>query len=275
MIKYISIGGGVVLILLFVSYRAYRFTKKAKRQLESKNKEILKQKSLVEKRQKELSAEKAKSDKLLLNILPKPIATELKEKGRTRPLYYDQVTVMFTDFKGFTKIAEKLSPAEIVKELDICFQAFDNIIEKHNLEKIKTMGDGYMCAGGVPVPNKTNPEDAIKAAIAMLSFVKKRQEEKFREGKEYFKLRIGIHTGPVVAGVVGRKKFAYDIWGDTVNVASRMESSGTEGRINISGDTFVHVKDKFFFTHRGKILAKNKGEIDMFYIDGKVKYAVK
>jgi len=275
LIKYISIVGGVIFIFLIVSYRAYRFTKKAKRQLEAQNKEIIRQKSLLEKRQKELSAEKAKSEKLLLNILPRPVAAELREKGRTKPKYYDQVTVMFTDFKGFTKFAEKMDPPEIIKELDACFMAFDNIIEKYNLEKIKTMGDGYMCAGGLPEKNRTNPIDAVKAAIEMQAYMHKRREEKHREGKDYFELRIGIHTGPVIAGVVGRKKFAYDIWGDTVNVASRMESSGVEGKINVSGDTFVHVKDTFFLSHRGKIKAKNKGEIDMFFVEGKVKYAVK
>ncbi len=263
----------IILVLLIFIFRAYRFTKRAKRELEAKNKEILNQKRLIEKRQDEIRKEKAKSERLLLNILPKQTALELRENGRTRPRYYKKVTVIFTDFKGFTNFSENRAPDEIIRELDVCFNAFDNIIEKHNIEKIKTMGDGYMCAGGVPMPNDTNPIDAVKASIEMLDFMTKRKEEMQAQGKDFFEVRIGIHTGPVIAGVVGKKKFAYDIWGDTVNVASRMESSGEEGRVNISGDTFVHVKDKFFFTHRGKIKAKNKGEIDMFFVDGRVKYA--
>ncbi len=272
-LSYLIIISGFILFLLIIIFRAYRFTKRAKRELESKNKEILNQKQLLEKRQEEIRKEKAKSEKLLLNILPKQTALELRENGRARPRQYKMVTVLFADFKGFTRFSERKSPEEIIRELDTCFNAFDNIIEKHNLEKIKTMGDGYMCAGGVPLPNETNPMDAVRAGIEMLEFMKKRKSEMQQQGKEFFEVRIGIHTGPVIAGVVGRKKFAYDIWGDTVNVASRMESSGEEGRINVSGETFVYVKDNFFCTHRGKIQAKNKGEIDMFFVDGRVKYA--
>ncbi len=273
-LTYVVLGAFFVLILLLFNFRAYRITKKTKKKLEVNNKELQEQKAIVEKRQKELKEEKVKSERLLLNILPRSVAMELREKGRTKPLFYKKVTVLFTDFKGFTSFAEKRSPTDIVHELDICFNAFDNIIEKYNLEKIKTMGDGYMCAGGVPVPNETNPLDTIRAAMEMLAFMNKRRTEMKKQGRDFFEIRIGIHTGPVVAGVVGKKKFAYDIWGDTVNVAARMESSGEEGKINISGDTFVHVKDKFFFTHRGKIKAKNKGEIDMFFVDGRVKYAM-
>lgn len=274
--RLIYVGGGaaVILLMLIFIFRAYRFTKRAKKELEAKNIEITKQKSLLEKRQAQLREEKAKSERLLLNILPKSIAAQLRENGKPAPLYYKKVTVMFTDFKGFTRLVEKMSPPEIVRELDICFHAFDNIIEKHKLEKIKTMGDGYMCAGGLPNVNETNPLDAIKAAVEMMDFIRRRKEEKRREGKDYFDLRIGIHTGPVIAGVVGKRKFAYDIWGDTVNVASRMESSGQEGKINVSGSTFRLAEDHFFFTPRGKILAKGKGEIEMFFVDGRVKYAV-
>src|SRR5690606_33215164 len=162
-LMYVGGGAAVIFILLLFIFRAYRFTKRAKRELEAKNTEIMSQKALLEKRHGQLKEERAKSERLLLNILPKPIAAELREKGKTTPLYYKRVTVMFTDFKGFTNLAEKMAPADIVRELDICFHAFDNIIEKHNLEKIKTMGDGYMCAGGVPNVNSTNPMDAILA----------------------------------------------------------------------------------------------------------------
>lgn len=272
-LTYVVLGAFFVLILSLFLFRSLRITKRTKKQLELKNRELVEQKTIVEKRQAELKAEKVKSERLLLNILPRQIAMELREKGKTTPLYYKKVTVLFTDFKGFTSFAENRSPSDVVRELDICFNAFDNIIEKFKLEKIKTMGDGYMCAGGVPVPNETNPEDAVYAAMEMMNFMKKRKMEMEKQGKDFFEIRIGIHTGPVIAGVVGKKKFVYDIWGDTVNVASRMESSGTEGKINVSGDTFGYIKDKFFLTHRGKIKAKNKGEIDMFFVDGRIKYA--
>lgn len=209
----------------------------------------------------------ARSEALLLNILPQEIAEELKVKGIAEAKHFDHVTVMFTDFKNFTQISEKLSPSELVAEIDTCFKAFDIITDKYNLEKIKTIGDSYMAAGGLPAPNKTNAADAVNASIEIQKFMHRHTRQKIREGKEVFELRIGIHTGPVVAGIVGVKKFAYDIWGDTVNIASRMESSGEAGKINISGSTYDLVKDKFTCTHRGKIQAKNKGEIDMYFVE--------
>jgi class 3 adenylate cyclase len=208
--------------------------------------------------------EKERSEALLLNILPYETARELKEKGKSDAKMFDEVTVMFTDFKDFTKISEKLSPAELVAEIDTCFKAFDNIITKFNIEKIKTIGDSYMCAGGLPVPNKTNATDVVNAALEIRDFMLKRKSE---TGHPKFEIRIGIHTGPVVAGIVGIKKFAYDIWGDTVNIASRMESSGETGKVNISNGTYELVKDKFTCIHRGKIQAKNKGEIDMYFVE--------
>ena len=209
----------------------------------------------------------ARSESLLLNILPKEIAEELKAKGRAEAKQFDEVTVMFTDFKNFTQISEKLSPAELVAEIDTYFKAFDNIASNHNIEKIKTIGDSYMCAGGLPVANKTNANDVVSAAMEIQQYVKNYYEQRIKNGKESFEVRIGIHSGPVVAGIVGIKKFAYDIWGDTVNIASRMESSGEAGKVNISGSTYELVKDKFNCTHRGKIQAKNKGEIDMYFVE--------
>lgn len=209
----------------------------------------------------------ARSESLLLNILPKEIAEELKSKGKAEAKHFDEVTVMFTDFKNFTQIAEKLSPTELVAEIDMIFAAFDNIITKHNLEKIKTIGDSYMCAGGIPVPNKTHAIDVVNAGLEIQQFIQKHIEKRIKEGKDPFEIRIGIHSGPVVAGIVGKIKFAYDIWGDTVNLASRMESSGEPGRVNISGSTYELIKDRFSCTHRGKIKAKNKGEIDMYFLD--------
>ena len=237
-----------VLLLLFVAglFNRYRFVRRTN---------------------KIIAEEKERSDKLLLNILPHETAEELKEKGSATPKQYELVSVLFTDFKGFTKIAEKLTPQELVEELNQCFMAFDVIIDKYKLEKIKTIGDAYMCAGGIPTPNSTNPVDIVKAGLEIREFMDKLREERVAQGKDFWELRIGIHTGPVVAGVVGKNKFAYDIWGDAVNTASRMESSGIPGQVNISGATFSLIKDHFVCNHRGKIQAKNKGEIDMYIVE--------
>ncbi len=217
--------------------------------------------------QRKISSKKKEVEKLLLNILPKKTAEELRLTGTATPQSYARVTVLFTDFKGFTQVSEKMTPVEIIEELGICFSAFDEIIEKNNLEKIKTIGDAYMCAGGVPEPNQSNPIDAARAALAMQEFMKRRIEENRLHGRPILELRIGIHTGPVVAGVVGKKKFAYDIWGDAVNIAARMESSGEANKVNVSGETYSLIKDQFECTYRGKIPAKNKGEIDMYFVE--------
>lgn len=213
-----------------------------------------------------IAEEKDRSDNLLLNILPSETAEELKIKGSATPKSYEKVSVLFTDFKGFTKIAEKLSPEELVEELNVSFKAFDEIISKYGLEKIKTIGDAYMCAGGIPVPNDSNPIDITKAALEIRDFMDGWKKEKLAKGEPVWELRIGIHTGAVVAGVVGKKKFAYDIWGDAVNTAARMESSGIPGEINISGTTYEFIKDHFECSYRGKVEAKNKGEIDMYLV---------
>jgi len=221
----------------------------------------------VRKTSKIIANEKERSEKLLLNILPFETAEELKIKGSATPKHYDMVSVLFTDFKGFTKIAEKLTPQELVEELNQCFVAFDRIIDKYKLEKIKTIGDAYMCAGGIPAANKTNPIDIVKAGLEIRQFMDDLKKEREAIGKDYWELRIGIHTGPVIAGVVGKNKFAYDIWGDAVNTASRMESSGIPGQVNISGTTYDYIHEHFHCTHRGKVQAKNKGEIDMYIVD--------
>jgi len=207
-------------------------------------------------------------DELIVPVAAAPAQTaeELKNKGHSKTRSFERVTVLFTDFKGFTRMAEILSPDELVAEIDHCFKAFDNIISEYNIEKIKTIGDAYMCAGGLPVPNKTNPIDVVKAALDIRKFMLNLKENRIRKKEPYFEIRIGIHTGPVVAGIVGIKKFQYDIWGDTVNIASRMESSGKEGEINISGTTYNLIKKKFECIHRGKIEAKNKGVMDMYFV---------
>lgn len=216
----------------------------------------------------QLSHAYKQSEELLLNILPKEIADELKSKGTVDPKPYDLATVLFTDFKGFTNVAAHMKPIDLLKELNTCFDGFDEIIEKYEMERIKTIGDAYMCVGGVPNANRTNPVNAVLAALEMQRFMHKQREEKAAQGENYWQCRLGINTGEVIAGVIGRKKFAYDIWGDTVNSASRMESNGEAGKVNISGQTHALVKDLFEFEHRGKINAKGKGEVDMYFVLG-------
>jgi len=208
-----------------------------------------------------------KSDKLLLNILPEEVADELKEKGFVTPVLFESSSIMFTDFKGFTQIAEGLTPRELIKELDACFTQFDKVTERYNLEKLKTIGDSYMCAGGIPKVNTTHAIDSCLAALEIQSFMNRMKSLKQEINAPYWELRLGIHSGPVMAGVVGEKKFAYDIWGDTVNTASRMESSGTAGKINISYTTYELVKEIFDCDYRGEVEAKNKGKVKMYYLN--------
>ncbi len=219
-------------------------------------------------RTQELSAERDKSEKLLLNILPASIADELKQTGAAKPVKFESVTVIFTDFVGFTKIAENLTPEGLIDELDKCFSYFDSVTQKYNLEKLKTIGDAFMCAGGIPNANRTNAIDAALAALEIQAFMNQMKSLKEQLGFPYWELRLGMHSGDLIAGVIGEKKFAYDVWGDTVNTASRLESSGTPGEINISAA--VHDQIRYFFRceYRGKVKAKNKGEIDMYYLKG-------
>ncbi len=215
----------------------------------------------------EIEKQKNQIEKLLHNILPEEIAQELKDTGIATPKSYALVSVLFTDFKGFTNIAEKLSPQEVIEELGKCFLAFDNICEKYNLEKIKTIGDAYMCAGGLPIANTSNPIDTVKAGLEMQAFMEIWKKEKIAQNLPVWELRLGIHTGEVIAGVIGKNKFAYDIWGDTVNLASRMESSGEIGKVNISETTYNLVKNNFSCEYRGYIQAKNKGDVKMYFVN--------
>jgi len=221
----------------------------------------------VEERTNELYLEKKKSDDLLLNILPEEIAAELKLTGRTTPRSYEVATVMFTDFENFTIKSEKLSPEELVTLIDKCFRSFDEITSRHKIEKIKTIGDAYLCVSGLPDPKDHDAMNVVQAALEIIEVIKSLKESAGENG--YFNIRIGIHTGPLVAGVVGDKKFAYDIWGDTVNTAARMEQSSEPNRVNISQSTYELVNDKYNCTFRGKQPAKNKGMIEMYFVDGK------
>jgi class 3 adenylate cyclase len=222
--------------------------------------------SEVTRRTELLEKEMQKSEKLLLNILPEGVAKELKDNGSTSARLYNEVTVLFTDFVNFTRISETLSPHELVKELDLCFTEIDKIIEKHELEKIKTIGDSYLAVCGLPAEDKEHAVKAVKAALEIRDFI---QHNVNQGGK--FEIRIGLHSGPVVAGIVGYKKFAYDIWGDTVNTASRMESSGEKGKVNISETTFNLVNKHFHCIARGEVEAKHKGKIAMYFVEKEAK----
>ena len=217
----------------------------------------------------EAEYERNRSEDLLLNILPAEIAEELKEKGKSEARNFEMVSILFTDFKEFTQTSEKLSAKELVEEINVCFEYFDSVCDKYEIEKIKTIGDSYMAAGGLPIPKPESIKKTVLAALDMRDFIKKREQILLAKNKIPFQMRVGISTGPVVAGIVGTKKFQYDIWGDTVNTASRMESAGEIGRVNVSQFTYKLLKDdpELKFAPRGKIEAKGKGEIDMYFVE--------
>jgi class 3 adenylate cyclase len=222
---------------------------------------------VLEEKNKIIREEQQRSENLLLNILPVLVADELKQNGRTTARYFDDVSVLFADFVGFSKIAEQLQPQELVTELDTAFKAFDDIIARYGLEKIKTIGDAYMCAGGLPNGGGSQVKDMVNAAREMQQWLTAWNVERDAKGQPRFDARIGIHRGPVVAGVVGSRKFAFDIWGDTVNIAARVEQAGEGGKINISGEAYEVIKTFVPCHYRGKISAKNKGEIDMYFVE--------
>lgn len=211
---------------------------------------------------KKIASEKKRSDELLLNILPAEVAEELKNNGQSKAQQHPEVSVLFTDFVNFTQTSEKLGVEELVNELNINFTAFDRIMERHGLEKIKTIGDAYLAVSGLPVANERHAENAVKAALEIIRFVEKRKKE-VPYGLD---IRIGINSGALIAGIIGVKKFAYDIWGDTVNIAARMEQNGSPGKVNISESTYQLVKNDFACVYRGRIDAKNKGELDMYFV---------
>ena len=223
--------------------------------------------NILESKNNIIEEEKKRSDELLLNILPEEVMRELKTTGKMSARNFDLVTVLFADFSDFTKITSEMPPEELVSTIHDYFREFDQITDKHGIEKIKTVGDAYICASGLPVPNMNNPIIMMDFALEMLDSIQKLKEEKKKEGKVFFEARIGIHSGPLVAGVVGTKKFAYDIWGDTVNTSARMQQHGDLGKINISGFTYNLIKHRFVCSKRDRVEVKNLGMQDMYYLE--------
>jgi adenylate cyclase len=265
------VGIGLLIFVAFFLYRNYKEKSKSNKMLAEQNWEILQQKEEIEAQRDDIDDQKKEIENLMLNILPLEVAQELRKTGQATPQYYESVTVLFTDFKEFTRMAEFMSAQELVAELNQCFIAFDEIIGEFGLEKIKTIGDAYMCACGIPTPIEDHATRTVRAALAIQAYIAKENANRKAKGEQLWELRIGIHTGPVIAGVVGRKKFAYDIWGSTVNVANRLESGGVEGRVNISEATYHLIKHEFVCSHRGKITAKSLGEVDMYFVDHEIK----
>ncbi len=263
-----QLGLALFIVLLVYLIMEYRLMQAYKKELELER--------LVDERTTELEAEKQKSESLLLNILPRQTAEELKATGMARARLHENVTVLFADFKDFSKISNQLSPEELVKEIDFCFRGFDEIVDRHQLEKIKTVGDAYLCAGGLRLGDLPPPDprekacQTILAAMDMLAFLQERARHRKAQGLPWFEARIGIHIGPVVAGVVGSRKFAFDIWGDTVNVAQRLEATCLPGHINISREVYEMVKDHFQCKARGKIAVKNIGPVEMHFVESKL-----
>ncbi len=261
---YFSVGAWIIypIILLAISIilrrRTNRLFKERQKRLEE----------LIAERTEELQHEKEKSDKLLANMLPKGTAEEIMLKGKAAKTKYNFVTVLFSDIQGFTRIAEEMNPEVLIDELDRFFFHFDSVVEKYRIEKIKTIGDAYMCAGGIPERNRTNPVEIVLAALEMQKYMIEMRNDPANSAARFWDIRIGVHTGTVIAGVVGHKKLTFDIWGDTVNTASRMESSGEAGKINISGTTHEFVKDYFTCDYRGRMPVKYKGDLDMYFVTG-------
>lgn len=246
------IAGSAGLIIAKTSFWGYQ-----------SKKEIEKQNLVIEKNKKEIELQKEKSDSLLLNILPVKVAKELKETGKTKPEHFKRVSILFADFKGFTNIVASIPGEKLIEELDDIFKQYDDIMETVGLEKIQTVGDAYLAAGGVPVSDPDHATKCVHAAQRIIAYLHKRNETHSIK----WQVRIGIHSGPITAGVIGKKKFSYDLFGDTINIAARIESVGEPGRINVSAYTHDLIKNEFTCTYRGKINAKGKGELDMYFVD--------
>jgi len=258
--QYYLIYPGICILLIGLVLWNIRFKKEVVRRKASED--------LVNKQIVQIAREKDRSENLLLNILPRSIAEELKEYGKAKARDYEVVSVLFTDFINFTSTTAKMTGQEIVAEINACFEAFDAIVDKYQIEKIKTIGDAYMAAGGLPVLSNHSVRNTVLAALEMQEFISNRKSLKDSKGEIAFEMRAGIHTGPIVAGIVGVKKFQYDVWGDTVNTASRMESNGASGMVNISSDTYLKLKDdsEFKFETRKDFEVKGKGMQTMYFV---------
>lgn len=267
---YALVAGACLLVgLAFFQLKTVQLKTRANTLLSQRNAEINQQKEEIAAQRDDIETQKKEIEGLILNILPLEVAQELRKNGVATPRYYEEVTVLFTDFKDFTKISETLTAQDLVAQLNNFFVAFDRIVEQYSLEKIKTIGDAYMCASGIPTPDPMHAHNAVRAALAIQRFIDS-ENEKRPAGQARWQLRVGIHTGPVVAGVVGLKKYAYDIWGSTVNIANRLESSGEIGRVNISSTTYELVKETFRCEYRGKVSAKNMEDVDMYFVAGEM-----
>jgi class 3 adenylate cyclase/tetratricopeptide (TPR) repeat protein len=262
-IIYASVIGLFLVTVAFLLYRGQQKQKKNNSILQIKNKEIEKISKEVMLQSLETEEERKKSEKLLLNILPAEVAQELKETGKTQVRYFKSITVLFADVKGFSALATKVSPQELIAELDATFSKMDEISQKYNLERIKTIGDCYMACGGLPNTNQTHPFEVVLAALEIQHWM---EAERQRRQGNFWQVRLGMHTGEAVAGVIGKTKFAYDVWGNTVNLASRMESGGEVGKINVTEDTYELVKDFFIGEYREEIEAKNIGKVKAYFI---------
>lgn len=279
----------VVLLIILLAFAYYKYRKEKHRrrlvrlemriiertkeireqneEIEEKNKQIQLQNKKLEEQKEQLEIEKEKVDQLLHNILPEDTANELKNRGSTKARAYNRVSVMFTDFIGFTTIAQSLAPMELLQRLDQYFSKFDEIIGKWNLEKIKTVGDAYLCAGGMPIRTKENPIQTVLAALEIQQYMKEQAKIDRKNKIDPWNLRLGINTGEVIAGVVGKKRFAYDIWGSTVNLAQRMEANGKQGKVNVSESTYEVIQPYFECTLRGEVMTKNSGMVNMYFVD--------
>ena len=217
--------------------------------------------------QEELKKEKERSDELLLNILPATIAAELKDTGTVNPRFYNSASIMFSDFAGFTNLSAQMEPKTLIELLNQYFSTFVGIVEKHGLEKLKTIGDSYMCVSGLPAETRGHAIRVCLASLEVQNYMKRMNEKREKMRMPRWDMRIGIHSGPVIAGVVGARKFTYDIWGDTVNTASLLEQNGEGGRVNISATTYQHVNEMFDIEERGKITSGKKGDIPMYFLN--------
>lgn len=214
----------------------------------------------------EVMAERDKSEKLLRNVLPATVAQELKERNEVAPRFFESASILFADVESFTRLAERMEPNALVDQLNDFFSTLDAVAERNRLEMLKTIGDAYMCIGGAPEPNRTHCVDACLAALEMQSELAAINRRRARLRLVGWNVRIGIHSGPVIAGIVGRRRFLYDVWGDAVNIAARMEAAGAGGRINVSAAVYERTKSLFDFEPRGSIEVKNKGKLDQFFL---------